>query len=313
MVWTGSTNLTPSGFLGQTNVGHILDDPAAAKKYFAYWKLLSGDPEKPDAKAGAMNLTPDPPTVVAESSTSLVFSPRNTTNLLNWYGQRMEDATEAVMLTSAFGVSKELAPYLAEQSDILRFLLAEKPPTKKIRKALDAEPDVIVSYGTALGEMYRFDKKGVPRARDKIAEFDLDKWFLKEEHFRKANEGMVFFVHTKFLLIDPLSDDPLVCTGSANFSPNSLTGNDENMMIIRGDTRVADIYLTEFDRIFRHFYARDIINELAAKGAKATKPFLATTSRWTAPYFKDGTFKSRRRKMFFAHPATTWVDNASSR
>ena len=25
-VWTGSTNLTPSGFLGQTNVGHLIDD-----------------------------------------------------------------------------------------------------------------------------------------------------------------------------------------------------------------------------------------------------------------------------------------------
>jgi phosphatidylserine/phosphatidylglycerophosphate/cardiolipin synthase-like enzyme len=43
----------------------------------------------------------------------------------------------------------------------------------------------------------------------------------------------VFFVHTKFLLIDPLSDDPLVCTGSANFSGASLTANDENMPMIR--------------------------------------------------------------------------------
>ena len=32
-VWTGSTNFTPSGFLGQTNVGHVVDDAAVAKKY----------------------------------------------------------------------------------------------------------------------------------------------------------------------------------------------------------------------------------------------------------------------------------------
>ena len=55
-------------------------------------------------------------------------------------------------------------------------------------------------------------------------------------------------MHTKYLLIDPLSDDPLICTGSANFSENSLTNNDENMVLIRGSTRVADIYMTEFDR-----------------------------------------------------------------
>ena len=51
-----------------------------------------------------------------------------------------------------------------------------------------------------------------------IKEFELDKWFFEEEHFRPKNDGFVFFVHTKFLLIDPLSDDPLVCSGSANFS-----------------------------------------------------------------------------------------------
>ena len=33
--------------------------------------------------------------------------------------------------------------------------------------------------------------------------------------------------HTKFLLVDALADDPLVCTGSANFSSGSLTENDE--------------------------------------------------------------------------------------
>jgi hypothetical protein len=30
------------------------------------------------------------------------------------------------------------------------------------------------------------------------------------------------------------------------------------MILVRGDTRVADIYVTEYDRIFRHFYSRDI-------------------------------------------------------
>jgi phosphatidylserine/phosphatidylglycerophosphate/cardiolipin synthase-like enzyme len=97
---------------------------------------------------------------------------------------------------------------------------------------------------------------------------------LRRELYRPKNDGFVFFVHTKFLLIDPLSDDPLVCSGSANFSPDSLLQNDENMLLIRGDTRVADIYMTEFDRVFRHFYFRDIANELAATGDQAAAIFL---------------------------------------
>src|SRR6202023_1581234 len=88
-----------------------------------------------------------------------------------------------------------------------------------------------------------------------IPNTDLDKWFIEEELARPTNYGHVFFVHSKVLVIDPLSDDPLVCSGSANFSKNSLTANDENMLLIRGEKRVADIYMTELDRIFRHFRA----------------------------------------------------------
>ena len=160
-----------------------------------------------------------------------------------------------------------------------------------------------------LGEMYTF-KNGKPTARRKIKEFELDKWLLKEDHYRR--EGFVFFVHTKSLLIDPLSDDPLVCSGSANFSPASLLSNDENMLLIRGDTRVADIYLTEFDRLFRHLYFRDVANEIEAEGRKAKGAFLDETSGWTDSYFKPGAFKTRRREMFFSDSAKTWVANAQA-
>ena len=137
--------------------------------------------------------------------------------------------------------------------------------------------------------------------------------FSREEHFRPKNDGFVFFVHTKFLLVDPLSEDPLVCSGSANFSSDSLLQNDENMLLIRGNTRVAEIYMTEFDRVFRHFYFRDIANELAAANtsdnAKAIS--LDETGTWSDSYFKAGTFKSNRRLMFFGKPTSTWADNAA--
>ena len=39
------------------------------------------------------------------------------------------------------------------------------------------------------------------------------------------------YIHNKFMLVDPLSDDPLVVTGSANFSRPSQRTNDENMLV----------------------------------------------------------------------------------
>lgn len=310
MVWTGSTNFTPSGFLGQTNVGHLVKDTATARQYLEYWTLLKTDPDLETARSGAMKLTPNPPALPSAKSIVQVFSPRSKSDLLDWYGDRMLDAEGLVMFTAAFGVTKQLVKPLAQERDYLRFILMEKPPTDAVKAELTKDRDCIISYGSVLGEMYTF-KDGKPVARKKIKEFELDKWLLTEDHFR--HDGFVFFVHTKFLLIDPLSDDPLVCSGSANFSPDSLLANDENMLLIRGNTRVADIYLTEFDRIFRHFYFRDVANELEAKGKKAEGVFLDETGKWTEGYFHPGWFKTRRREMFFADPARSWTANAAKR
>jgi phosphatidylserine/phosphatidylglycerophosphate/cardiolipin synthase-like enzyme len=193
----------------------------------------------------------------------------------------------------------------------MRFVLMEKPVTPEAKRELTRDRNhVILSYGVPLGEIYQI-KNGKVTTRKRIQEFDLDKEFFREEHFRKKNDGFVFFIHTKFLLIDPLSDDPLVCSGSANFSSNSLLQNDENMLLVRGDTRVADIYMTEFDRIFRHFYFRDVANEIEAKGGKAEGAFLDETDGWTDSYFRPGAFKTLRREMFFATPTTTWFANAA--
>jgi len=312
-VWTGSTNFTPSGFLGQTNVGHRIADAEAAKQYLAFWELVKTDPELKDARAALATLTPNPSEVIAENSVARLFSPRAKSEMLGWYGRRMLDSANSVWFTAAFGISKELVEPIAKKRDQMRFVLMEKPVPDAQKKALTADVNrVILSYGAPLGQIYRM-KNGKPTARMPVKEFELDKWFFKEELYRPKNDGFVFFVHTKFLLIDPLSDDPLVCSGSANFSSGSLLQNDENMLLIRGNTRVADIYLTEFDRIFRHFYFRNIANELAAAktSGDATAIFLDETDAWSDSYFKPGTFKSNRRLMFFDKPTTTWFANAA--
>jgi phosphatidylserine/phosphatidylglycerophosphate/cardiolipin synthase-like enzyme len=269
------------------------------------------DPELAAARAAAMGLTPNPAEAIAERSVVRLFSPRNTAELLGWYGRRILDCANSVWFTAAFGVTEKLVEPIAKRRDQMRFVLMEKPATNAVKAQLIEDANrVVLSYGIPLGELYTM-KDGKPTARKPIQEFALDKWFFKEELYRPKNDGFVFFVHTKFLLIDPLSDDPLVCSGSANFSPDSLLQNDENMLLIRGDTRVADIYMTEFDRVFRHFYFRDVANELAAKGNDAAAIFLDETDGWTDSYFKSDSVKTNRRLMFFRPATTTWFDNAT--
>jgi phosphatidylserine/phosphatidylglycerophosphate/cardiolipin synthase-like enzyme len=99
------------------------------------------------------------------------------------------------------------------------------------------------------------------------------------------------------MLIDPLSDDPVVITGSVNFSEASTTKNDENMLIIRGNTRVADIFLGEFMRLFNHFHSRNQLNKLSDEEANEAE-YLSSNDSWTTPYYTKGTQEYSERLLF---------------
>jgi len=74
-VWTGSTNFTPSGFLGQTNVGHRIADADTAKQYLAFWEVVKTDPEVKVARAKLATLTPNPAEAITAKSVVRLFSP----------------------------------------------------------------------------------------------------------------------------------------------------------------------------------------------------------------------------------------------
>ena len=101
------------------------------------------------------------------------------------------------------------------------------------------------------------------------------------------------------MLIDPLGTDPVVVTGSANFSRPSQRINDENMLVIRGDTRIADIYLGEFLRIFDHHYARYVSRLLSQNDTSDSNAgYLKETDDWTDSHFNPDSYKAKRRKYF---------------
>ena len=71
------------------------------------------------------------------------------------------------------------------------------------------------------------------------------------------------------MLVDPLSDKPVVVTGSANFSEASTRTNDENMLVIKNNTRVADIYLGEYMRLYSHYAFREAVKIFLDKNPHA--------------------------------------------
>lgn len=100
------------------------------------------------------------------------------------------------------------------------------------------------------------------------------------------------------MLIDPLGDDPIVVTGSANFSRPSQRSNDENMIVVRGDTRVADIYFGEFMRVFDHHYVRYINKKLREDKSNPNAGYLIMNNLWTKSHFDVDSYKRKRRLYF---------------
>jgi len=300
-VWTGSTNFTDTGFFGQTNVGHLVTGATTAGTYLKYWAELSGDPVHSVAVANAVALTPNPANAIPSSSIAAFYSPRKADNMLDWYAQRITDTASFAMMTIPFNVAGTILGALGEKRDAMRLIILEDVPTADVEAAEKRNRGKLAfSNGAILGKSIIKYKSSAGGAKvTPIPHSSLDQWFVDEELARPTNHGHVFFVHSKVLLIDPLSDDPLVCSGSANFSTNSLVANDENMLLIRGDARVGDIYMTELDRIFRHFRARDIINQTAADGTGKNPLLLDPTDDWIAPNFRPGTYKNNRRLLFF--------------
>ena len=273
-VWTGSTNITDGGIFGQSNVGHLVRDPEIAARYLAYWEQLNRDPEARDLRPWTEAQTPVPPATQAEGSAA-VFSPRSSLEALEWYAQTMDIASSAVFLTAAFGINDLLESVLAEDKDYLRYVLLETEDDHM--DVISRDKDNRFAVGSVFGET------------------TLGRWMA--EKLTGLNEH-VKYIHTKYMLIDPLSDDPLLITGSANFSDASTRENDENMLVIRGESRVADIYLGEFMRLFNHFYFRHLTDPAEGDEAVSGAGHLTSNDKWREDYYRDG--PKQKQRVYFA-------------
>ncbi|MDC8004300.1 phospholipase D-like domain-containing protein [Aureisphaera galaxeae] len=293
-LWTGSTNITYGGIFGQSNIGHIVRDEAIAQKYLEYWNKLSEDPIKTkrgsDPNLTAMknwiaennpNLDDIPP-----NSIHAIFSPRKDLDMLQWYADQINKAKESVFFTAAFSMDDKLLNVLknnsaSAQGAFQRYLLLEGITGLMRDKypLLRQSGQNRIAYGAQLKR-----RKGIEHTDVAI------------ETLTGLNDH-VNYIHTKYLLVDALSDDPVVISGSANFSEASTKDNDENMLIIRGNTRIADMFICDFMRLFNHFKRRNDSNKLTDAQYLA-HDHLDPGSQWVVPYFTADDQLEQQRLLF---------------
>jgi phosphatidylserine/phosphatidylglycerophosphate/cardiolipin synthase-like enzyme len=315
---------------GQSNVGHIVRDEGVATKYADYWEHLSRDPpgRKHPSKARGVNgidapmdevnerIHPDMRGQITSSpSITVIFSPRKSIEMLQWYADRMEEAKLSVHYTAAFGVAQPIAEVLnrghvfhseglrrsprlrpdeeknTTGKSLLRYILLDSRPSKK---SSDKAKHAAEKKGSD-----HLDYNDITDIKENRCAFGAV--LHASDECLTGLTTFVDYIHTKYMILDAISDNPSVFTGSANFSAASTEKNDENMILIQGDTGVADVYVTEFMRLFDHFYSRDKHNDNVGQISSEEQGHewgeVVTDETWLEPYFEPSSQLYKERLL----------------
>ncbi len=87
-----------------------------------------------------------------------------------------------------------------------------------------------------------------------ISEEDRPSWAETEFNVKQIHAAhLMAIVHSKVIVIDPFSADCAVITGSHNFSVSASEKNDENLVIVRGNTKLAQAYALHINGAYDHY------------------------------------------------------------
>lgn len=314
-VLTGSCNWTDTGLCAQTNNSIVLQDKLVAARYMAYWKKLQADEKAHEDgspfqdtplrtfNGAGKNLTLDKGTDDASTLTSY-FSP-NTPKQRS----KSKKSAEAVPVDM-----KDLSNRVMAARNAVLFL-AFIPGTPSITEfaaaAQKANKDLFVrgcvTSPDAAGNFY-YDLKGTsPPRRQKgvksppapqdarvISANALDKT-VPEGWQKELLKAGFAITHDKIVVIDPFADDCVVVTGSHNLGYQASYNNDENLVMIEGNKKLAMAYATHVLDVYDHFAWRWTVNHGTSLDANLkTQP-----DDWLNWYFDaEGNIKTAQLKFW---------------
>jgi phosphatidylserine/phosphatidylglycerophosphate/cardiolipin synthase-like enzyme len=278
IAWTGSTNWTPTGLCTQLNNALLIEDDAVAKTYLEQWqRLREAGSEFPKSLVGANS----EPTEDGKSATT-------------WFTRTHSKVDLATLREAVLGAKQGLLFLMFQPggSGVLGDVeeLRKTQPELFVRGVVSELPegrdDESVAKVTFIGHQDEPESHLLDVIEPEGRPHAIAWWAAEATHNDvRANIGYAI-VHSKVLVIDPLSTKPTVIAGSHNFSTNASTKNDENFVIVRGQRALAEAYLVNVFGAWRHYRAR------VAKGS----PYkgLRDSDSWMA-----GSLKSRKSEAPF--------------
>jgi PLD-like domain len=245
-VLSGSTNWTTTGLCTQLNNVLIVENPVIADRFLQQWtKLVAAGNDMPAAlKTSNSNPTSDANISVyyAASNNEAEFKP-----VLNLIAGAKEGALFLMFMP---GQSPLLSAFLAraQKNDIYVRGVVSRVTTSKNGTIGSVEGDVVKSGADP--QSFHHDVL-LPVG---ISEKDKPSWQEAEFNVHEMLAAhLMAIVHSKVIVIDPFSVNCAVVTGSHNFSDSASKKNDENLIIIRGNQKLARSYALHVNGVYDHY------------------------------------------------------------
>ncbi|MBS1164520.1 MAG: hypothetical protein H6R00_545 [Proteobacteria bacterium] len=282
-VWTGSTNWTTTGLCTQANNAVLIRNPDLAQFYLDQWHALvdAGDSTpnrlyKANGKPKTTGSAPNSP-----KGTTLWFTPLRGGLDLEEAGALIAEAKDGILF-----LMFNPGPRGTLLNDIIELASPGSPnykPDLYIQGVVNQNP------GTNKNPVVLFNRgERIEANADVVLPAAIPgalKYWKKELLKLPRAHAMV---HSKVVVIDPYGDNPVVITGSHNLGPKASGVNDENLLIIKGNSALASQYAGKIMEIYAQYRWRQSVGKQAGKPKWSG---LANHDKWqiadpTQPYDK---------------------------
>jgi phosphatidylserine/phosphatidylglycerophosphate/cardiolipin synthase-like enzyme len=298
-VLLGSTNWTATAVCAQANNCLVVNDAMLAATYRRYWDRLKDDTDEAgarqgpslrdaDAQPGASDLA------IGAGNATVWFSPNTpharksrpgpdepTPPDLKEVFELIDGAKEAVL----FLVFQPGSPSIVERAA----QAGNNRPGLFVRGAA-TDPKAANVFNTLL-----IHRAGEPPVEVVPASAITDQFAFWQQELLKAGPEAHAIIHDKIVVIDPMSDDCAVVTGSHNLGYRASYNNDENLLIVRGDKALAQAYAVNVLDIYDHYRFRYIIQKQGSQAFSGLEP----DDKWQDKYFDPSNAASHDSDVWF--------------
>lgn len=264
-VWTGSTNLTTTGLFTQINNAVLIDDDALAGQYFAQWQRL--------VEAGS-----DAPATLKDTNAAPAEGTQTPARIEPWFTPAAHevdlDRLRALVRQAKQGIL--FLSFMPGPDGPVLDILEERAKGSYVRGVLN---QVVGGATGQLAAALVNGGKGDPMTLQVVTPTGIKEQleFWSKEFTRGGSLSVL--VHSKVMCIDPFGDNPIVVTGSHNFSASASKSNDENFLVIQGDRTLAQAYAAHIISVYNHYRWRAYLDAVAKTGHKPWQK-LEETDAW---------------------------------